>query len=323
MNICDLRSETALLARLLTPPMDDGDLLVPNGDDGAVILHGHSPVAYTTDAFCEGVHFSFDYFSPFDLGVKVVEATASDVVAMGGRPQNILISLSIKKDSPVSTVEELYDGIHEACARVGARIIGGDLTGSRGGIMLSLTCFGELIDKPATRSGARVGDVVAVTGCLGASHAGLRAFLEGLEGYEYVKERHRRPRCRVDLVEELAPIATSMIDVSDGLGSELRHLGRMSKVGFTIRASEIPMHEETKAVAEKLGESPLSYAFDGGEDFQLLFTALPHTPLPAGCTAIGYVTGEKILIEDGNDVFELQFGGFDHLGTKPSNLETT
>lgn len=312
MRICDLPNETALIARLLTPLKDDKDLVVPNGDDGAVLSPSKSLTAYSTDAFCEEVHFSFSYFSPFDVGVKVVEATASDVVAMGGLPRNILISLAIDKTSPLALVEELYEGIHEACHRVGARIIGGDMTGSRAGVMLSLTCFGELITKPATRSGARIGDIVAVSGPLGSSHAGLVAYLNKLPGFEHVKERHRRPRCRVDLVQELAPIVTSMIDVSDGLASELRHIARMSKVGFEINAEAIPIYGEAREVAAILGHPPLSYAFNGGEDFQLLFTAPVGVQLPTGCVTIGKVGEGAIVVREGNKTYELSEGGFDH-----------
>ena len=257
---------------------DRQDVLLGIDDDTAAVRVGAEVLLLTTDALLENIHFRFDYFEPREVGWRLMAANLSDIAAMGGTPLFALIAHGLPKNARVEQVEGLYAGAAQLADRFGAVIVGGDTTSSPGDQFLALTLVARAEGgRFARRDRARPGDVLAVTGHLGASQAGLNVLLGrgGLkpEDFPSVVERHKRPRPRVAegrfLVHEAG--VECMIDVSDGLASEVGHLCRLSGTGACVEAENVPLHPETVRVAEQLGEDPLDYALHGGEDFELLF----------------------------------------------------
>jgi len=319
MSIRTCGDETALLSRILGESRAGSDVVVPNGDDAAVCRFGGELVAVTTDTVVEGRHFTRQLSSLADVGSKAIEAAASDIVAMGGRPRHLYLGLSIRADSPVDELEEIYRGIRRAADRIGAVVLGGDTTVGTEGIVLTVTVVGVIQSEShlSTRSGAKPGDLLCVSGPLGGAAAGLKALLERQPGYENIKIRHRAPTCRIDCIDLIAPIATSMIDVSDGLSSEVHHICRMSCVGATIEAGRIPLEEETMMLGRAVGGDPIEWALSGGDDYELLYTVKPHDREKVHGTVIGVVTAERrITIEHDGVVTELLNRGYDHLRQK-------
>ena len=255
-----------------------GDVVLGIDDDTAAVRVGSEVLLLTTDALIENVHFRFDYFEPSEVGWRLMAANLSDVAAMGGTPLFALVALALPKTIPVEHVKGIYAGAVDLADRFGVAIVGGDTTGSPRDGFLSLTLVARAPDGCfARRDRARPGDVLAVTGHLGGAQAGLNVLLGRGEldsaSFPAVVERHKRPWPRVDegkfLVHEMG--VDCVIDVSDGLASEVGHLCRLSGTGARVEAERVPLHPETVRVAEHLGEDPLDYALHGGEDFELLF----------------------------------------------------
>lgn len=281
------------------------------GDDCAVIkCNSEERLLLSTDILLEGVHFDLTYFPLKHLGYKAAAVNLSDIYAMNARPAHLLVALGLSARFSLAHVEELYEGIKTACAQYEVDLIGGDTSTSLTGLTISITAAGYAQPEQITyRSGARANEVIFVSGDLGAAYLGLRLLerekrvLESnsdqkpqFKGHEYLLARILKPEPRADVVNALreAQITpTAMIDISDGLSSELLHLAKSSKIGCRIFAERIPIAEQTKSLANEMNLPPLTAALNGGEDYELLFTA----PLDCqkqleelGLTAIGYTT---------------------------------
>lgn len=319
MNITQCGGETEILARLLGPSSGRiagaAEVVVPNGDDAAVVRIGGHLVAVTTDTVVEGRHFDRRFSSLTEIGAKAIEAAASDIVAMGGYPRQIYLALALPTAAELEGVAQLYEGIHAACARLGALILGGDTTVGSSELVLTVTVIGEIADPEhvCPRSGARPGDLLCVTGPLGVAAAGLLALQRGAEGGAIAKARHRSPQCRLDCVPALAPWATSMIDVSDGLASEVHHLCRASRVGAVVDVGAVPLLPEAIEIAGRYGVDPLSLALSGGDDYELLYTLDPAERNRVIGVVIGEVTASlEVRLKRGDRLEPLPNTGYDH-----------
>lgn len=260
------------------------------GDDCAVLgSTGGRVKVVTTDLLLEGIHFDLTYCPLKHLGYKAVAVNLSDVCAMNARPQQITVSIGVSGKFTLKAIDDLYSGIHAACARYGVDLVGGDTTSSLTGLTISITAIGEQEpDKLAYRSGARPGDIFCVSGDLGAAYAGLQLLERekrvlkdnkttspAFDGYKYILERQLKPEPRLDIVDFLGKIGvvpTSMIDVSDGLSSELLHICKQSGVGCRLYEDKVPIHAETKNLCAELNINPIVAALNGGEDYELLFS---------------------------------------------------
>jgi thiamine-monophosphate kinase len=236
---------------------------------------------------------------------------------MGGAPEQIYLAVTVPQHMPVEELQELYHGIYAACARINSFVLGGDTTTGAAEFVLTVTVVGRVKSAQhlSTRAGARVGDLLCVSGDVGGAAAGLLAYQRGIEGFEICKARHRTPRCRLDLVDVLGPIATAMIDVSDGISSEVHHLCRMSGVGARVAAEAVPLHTETIEIARNLGIDPLSLALSGGDDYELLFTVAPSDRTGVRGVVIGEITPQGgIVLERDGAASELPNTGYSHIG---------
>lgn len=259
------------------------------GDDAAVIDRKDCLEVVSTDLLLEGVHFDLRYVPLKHLGYKAVAVNVSDVAAMNAVPKQITVSIGVSNRFSVEALEELYSGIQAACENYDVDLVGGDTSSSASGLVISVTAIGE-VDKTdiAFRKGAKVGDVLCVSGDLGAAYMGLQVlerekqeFLANpnmtpqLDKYEYIVQRQLKPEARVDIVHELKEVGvvpTSMIDISDGLSSEILHICKASNVGMQLLSDSIPMDDQTKQTAMEFNINPSVCAYNGGEDYELLFT---------------------------------------------------
>ena len=265
------------------------------GDDCAILDHEGKRTLVTTDLLLEGIHFDLTYVPLKHLGYKAVVVNLSDVYAMNGTPRQITVSLGISKRFTVEHINELYSGIYAACERYGVDLVGGDTSASVTGLIISVTCIGEASEKDiVSRDGARDTDLVCVSGDLGAAYmglqllerervasAGMKDFQPDFAGKEYILERQLKPEARRDVIEELRSLGihpTAMLDVSDGLSSELLHICKQSNVGCRIYEERIPIDYQTATMAEELNMNLVPAAMNGGEDYELLFT-VPLTDL--------------------------------------------
>ena len=307
------------------------------GDDAALVTTGDKTLV-TVDSMAEHVDFELDWATGADIGYKLVAINASDIAAMGGRPTRAVATVQLGEDTEAGLVEEIATGMADAARRWGLHIVGGDI-GSGTELGLTMTMLGELDGPPVFRSGAREGDLVLVTGSLGAAHAGLlllqlgaidpdavRAEVSdrsGADGLAVLATAQLRPEPRVDEGQALAGIATAMIDISDGLAIDLERLCRSSGVGCAIDGSTIPVHPELKHATSKVEELPsaLECALSGGEDFELLFTAQEASVdeihrrldgLGTSVTVIGTVTAGACTI-DSRPLEEWSERAWDHL----------
>ena len=259
------------------------------GDDAAVIDHFGKQTVITTDLLLEGVHFDLAYTPLKHLGYKSVIVNLSDVYAMNATPTQITMSVGISNRFSLEALDEFYDGVYAACDKYGIDLVGGDTCSSQKGFIISVTAIGEVgTDQFVKRSTARIGDLLCCTGDLGAAYVGLlflerekRIYLENaeiqpdLEGEQYVIGRLLKPEARKDIItffEESNLVPTSMMDISDGLSSEILHICRDSDVGCTLYEEKLPIHEEMKRAAFKFEIDPTACALSGGEDYELLFT---------------------------------------------------
>jgi len=308
------------------------------GDDAAVLSYpSEKQVLVTTDLLMEGVHFDLIYVPLKHLGYKSAIVNFSDIYAMNGTPKQITVSLGISKRFSVEDMEELYAGIRLACEDYNVDIIGGDTTSSLTGLTISVTCIGEADkDKIVYRNGAKETDLICVTGDLGAAYMGLqllereKAVLKGdkgiqpdFSGKEYLLERQLKPEARRDIIRKLAEEGiqpTSMMDISDGLSSELLHICTQSKTGCRIYEEHIPIDYQTAVMAEEFNMNLTTCALNGGEDYELLFTVpiTDHDKISEmeGVKLIGHITkpelGYALITRDGQE-FELKAQGWNPL----------
>lgn len=262
------------------------------GDDAAVLYYGDKQILITTDILLEGIHFDLTYTPLKHLGYKAAVVNMSDIYAMNGQPKQLLVSIGLSKRFSVEQVEEIYAGIYMACEKYGVDVVGGDTSASLTGLTISITCVGEgTKGRVVYRNGAHVNDLICVTGDLGAAYMGLQLlerektiflsqpnnkdFQPDFSTKEYILERQLKPEPRADIVKILTQndiLPTAMMDVSDGLSSELLHICEQSHVGCRIYEERIPIDYVTAKQAEEFNMNLTTIALNGGEDYELLFT---------------------------------------------------
>ena len=297
------------------------------GDDAAVLDMNGTRTLVTTDLLLEGIHFDLTYVPLKHLGYKSAVVNFSDIYAMNGTPKAITVSLGISKRFSVEDIEALYSGIRLACSIYGVDLVGGDTSASMTGLTISITCIGCADSESiVTRDGAKENDLVCVSGDLGAAYMGLQllereksvlADSEGIapkfEGKEYILERQLKPEARKDIVAALKAngiVPTSMMDVSDGLSSELMHICKQSNKGCRIYEERIPIDYQTAVMAEEINMNVVTAAMNGGEDYELLFTVPleKHDVVSAieGVHVIGHITSPELgcamITRDGNEL---------------------
>lgn len=307
------------------------------GDDAAVLEFPEKQILVTTDLLMEGVHFDLVYTPLKHLGYKSAMVNFSDIYAMNGTPKQITVSLAISKRFCIEDLEDFYDGLKLACQLHHVDIVGGDTTSSVTGLAISITCIGEADkNKTAYRNGAKDTDLICVSGDLGAAYMGLqlmereKAVFQGekevqpdFSGKEYLLERFLKPEARKDIIEKLDKAGvkpTAMMDISDGLSSELLHICSQSNTGCRIYEERIPIDYQTAVMAEEFNMNLTTCALNGGEDYELLFTVplTEHEKVSQieGVKVIGHITkpelGRALITRDGNE-FELKAQGWNPL----------
>ena len=310
------------------------------GDDCAVLQYPDKQVLVTTDLLMEGVHFDLTYVPLRHLGYKAVTVNLSDIYAMNGTPRQITVSLAISKRFGVEDIEELYAGMRLACEVHHVDIVGGDTSASLTGLAISITAIGDASkDKVVYRNGAQETDLICVSGNLGAAYMGLQllereksVFMGGntaqpdFSGKEYLLERQLKPEARRDIISALAEAGikpTSMMDISDGLSSELMHICKQSGKGCRVYEEHIPLDYQTAVMAEELNMNVTTCALNGGEDYELLFTVplTDHEKVSKmeGVRLIGHITkpelGCMLITRDGGEM-ELRAQGWEALTEK-------
>lgn len=307
------------------------------GDDAAVItVSDDTSLLVSTDMLIEGVHFNLMYMPLKHLGYKAVAVNVSDICAMNGVAEQITVSIAVSSRFPIEALEELYDGINTACQMYNVDLIGGDTTTSLTGLTISITAIGRAKKKEISyRSGANEFDLLVVTGDLGAAFVGLQVLERekevfkanpniqpDLDGHDYIMERQLKPEARIDVIrflKELNVVPSAMIDISDGLASEIMHLCKASKVGCRVYDEKLPIDGKTSMTAIEFNLDPVTCALNGGEDYELLFTLKqddfdkikgnPHM------TVIGHVTDQTdgmYYVDKNGAVIELRAQGWDH-----------
>lgn len=306
------------------------------GDDAAVLEGGGDCILFAADMLVEGVHFDLSYVPMKHLGYKAVAINVSDIAAMNGTASQITVSLAISNRFSVEAIEELYAGMEAACKNYNVDLVGGDTTSSSSGLVISIAVLGRCPREKVTyRNGAKPSDIICVTGDLGAAYLGLQilerekqVFLvdpnmqPDLEKYEYMIGRQLRPEARTDIVFELDEKQvkpTAMIDISDGLASELLHISKSSHVGIRIFEDKIPIDTQVYETAIELKLDPVTCALNGGEDYELLFTIAQHDyekiKIHPDIHFIGYVhenPNQNIMITKQENVVPLKAQGWEH-----------
>ncbi|MGE0088476.1 MAG: thiamine-phosphate kinase [Bacteroidales bacterium] len=310
------------------------------GDDAAVLNYGDKLMVVTTDLLLEGIHFNLIYTPLKHLGYKSVVVNLSDVYSMNAIPKQITVSIGVSGKFAVEHLDELYEGIKLACDTYNVDLVGGDTSSSLTGLVISITALGEVNkEKVALRSTAQKNDIICVTGNLGAAYMGLQLLERekevfkssngaqpNLDGYDYILQRQLKPEARkdvIDLLTELNVVPTSMIDISDGLSSEMLHICKKSDVGCKIFQDKIPIDLNTEKMAREFNLEPLIAALNGGEDYELLFTVstndfekIKNQPL---IHPIGHITDREngtVLISSSGHTIELQAQGWNPLKKK-------
>lgn len=326
------------------------------GDDCAVLHYPDTEVLVTTDMLMEGVHFDLTYIDLYHLGFKSAQVNISDIFAMNGTPRQLVVSLALSKRFKVEDLEEFYAGLQAACKQWDVDIVGGDTTSSYTGLAVSITCIGEAPrNEIVYRNGAKDTDLICVSGDLGAAYMGLqllerektvyyqqvdearkkndqlalqhlKAFQPDFAGKEYLLQRQLRPEARGDIIKRLRDAnikPTAMMDISDGLSSELLHICEQSNCGCRVFEKNIPIDYQTAVMAEEMNMNVTTCAMNGGEDYELLFTVPigDHSKIEKmeGVKLIGHVTkpefGKQLVARDGTE-FEITAQGWNPLQSK-------
>lgn len=304
----------------------DKNIIRGIGDDAAVIRFGNSYLLVSTDTLLEGDHFSLEYFSPVEVGIKAIESSISDIVAMGGIPKYVFLSLCLPKNVEVKTMKQIYKGIYQKCDQYKIAVLGGDTTHNKN-MVVSVTVLGEAQkNKICLRSDAKVGDIIKVTGKLGASTAGFNFFQSYKKNkwqlndkrFSFVTKKHLRPKCRLDIIEDINSYANAMQDISDGLASELKHICKASQVSAIID-KEIPIHKKTYSAAEIMKKDAVDFALFGGEDFELVYTINEKFADKTPGTVVGKIISSQkknhcVFLQKGEKVSVITKSGYDHFG---------
>ena len=333
--------EFGLIKRLTKDLKTNNDAtLYGVGDDCAVLHYPDSEVLVSTDMLMEGVHFDLTYIDMYHLGFKSAQVNISDIFAMNGTPRQLIVSLALSKRFKVEDLEEFYAGLRAACEQWKVDIVGGDTTSSYTGLAISITCIGEAPrDEIVYRNGAKDTDLICVSGDLGAAYMGLqllerektdqlalqqlKAFQPDFAGKEYLLQRQLRPEARGDIIKRLREAnikPTAMMDISDGLSSELLHICDQSNCGCRIFEKNIPIDYQTAVMAEEMNVNVTTCAMNGGEDYELLFTVPigDHSKIEEmeGVKLIGHITrpefGKQLVARDGTE-FEITAQGWNPL----------
>lgn len=334
----DKLGEFGLIDRITKPFSHHNATTVKGvGDDAAVIrINDEEHMLVSTDMLVEGIHFNLMYAPLKHLGYKSVAVNLSDIYAMNGKPEQVTVSLAISSRFTVEAIEELYEGVRAACNVYGVDLVGGDTTSSLAGLMISVTAIGRVQHADVVyRSGAKEGDLLVVSGDLGGAFVGLQVLERekevyrsnpnaqpDLEGHDYILERQLKPEARKDVInflDELGVKPTSMIDISDGLASEVLHLCRASEVGCHVYDEKLPIDPVTYSTARDFNLDPSTCALNGGEDYELLFTikqsdyekikGSPHM------TVIGHIVEENAgiyLVDKAGSLIPIQAQGWNH-----------
>ncbi|NDP20127.1 MAG: thiamine-phosphate kinase [Paludibacter sp.] len=317
--------------------IDNASTLVGIGDDAAVLSYENKKVLVTTDLLLEGIHFDLVYVPMMHLGYKAAIVNFSDIYAMNGHPKQITVSLGVSKRFSVEDLEQLYAGIEMACTKYGVDLIGGDTSASLTGLTISITCIGEGEEgKIVYRNGAKSTDLICVSGDLGSAYMGLQLLERekivfsgneeaqpDFEDKDYILQRQLKPEARKDIIELLSKngiLPTSMMDISDGLSSELMHICKQSNTGCRIYEDKIPIQYQAVVMAEELNMNIVTAALNGGEDYELLFTV----PLEDydkmltldGIAIVGHMTKQELglnLVGREGEEIELQAQGWNSL----------
>ena len=346
--------EFGLIKRLTKDIKTNNDAtLYGVGDDCAVLHYPDSEVLVSTDMLMEGVHFDLTYIDMYHLGFKSAQVNISDIFAMNGTPRQLIVSLALSKRFKVEDLEEFYAGLRAACEQWKVDIVGGDTTSSYTGLAISITCIGEAPrDEIVYRNGAKDTDLICVSGDLGAAYMGLqllerektvyyqqvdearkkndqlalqqlKAFQPDFAGKEYLLQRQLRPEARGDIIKRLREAnikPTAMMDISDGLSSELLHICDQSNCGCRVFEKNIPIDYQTAVMAEEMNVNVTTCAMNGGEDYELLFTVPigDHSKIEEmeGVKLIGHITrpefGKQLVARDGTE-FEITAQGWNPL----------
>lgn len=346
--------EFGLIKRLTKDLKTNNDAtLYGVGDDCAVLHYPDSEVLVSTDMLMEGVHFDLTYIDMYHLGFKSAQVNISDIFAMNGTPRQLIVSLALSKRFKVEDLEEFYAGLRAACEQWKVDIVGGDTTSSYTGLAISITCIGEALrDEIVYRNGAKDTDLICVSGDLGAAYMGLqllerektvyyqqvdearkkndqlalqqlKAFQPDFAGKEYLLQRQLRPEARGDIIKRLREAnikPTAMMDISDGLSSELLHICDQSNCGCRVFEKNIPIDYQTAVMAEEMNMNVTTCAMNGGEDYELLFTVPigDHSKIEEmeGVKLIGHITkpefGKQLVARDGTE-FEITAQGWNPL----------
>ena len=308
------------------------------GDDAAILDFVGKQTLVTTDLLIEGVHFDLSYMPLKHLGYKAVMVNLSDVYAMNGKATQITVSIAVSNRFPLEALEEMYEGIHLACKTYNVDLIGGDTTSSTKGMLISITAIGEVSkEKVVYRSTSGTNDLLVVTGDLGGAYLGMQVLERekqvyqinpnsqpDLSEYSYIVERQLKPEARKDIIrmfDELEIKPTAMIDISDGLSSEVLHICKQSEVGCRLYEEKIPLDPQVISTSEEFELNPTTVALSGGEDYELLFTIKQddYTKIKGNpnMTVIGHMTEAKdgaYLVTKANQLIELTAQGWNALG---------
>ena len=308
------------------------------GDDAAVLNYENKKVLVTTDLLLEGIHFDLVYVPLMHLGYKAAVVNFSDIYAMNGQPKQITVSIGVSKRFSVEDLDLFYAGIEMACKKYGVDLIGGDTSASLTGLAISITCIGEADEaKIVYRNGAKENDLICVTGDLGSAYMGLQLLERekivfagneeaqpDFEDKDYILQRQLKPEARKDIIkllDEKGIVPTAMMDISDGLSSELMHICSQSNVGCRVYEDKIPIHYQAVVMAEELNMNIVTAALNGGEDYELLFTAsmedYDKILTMEGVAIVGHMTKSAhglLLVGREGDEIELQAQGWNSLG---------
>lgn len=317
-------------------PLLQASSLTGIGDDAAVINHAGEPTVISTDILIEGIHFDLMYMPLKHLGYKAVAVNLSDIYAMNATPTQITVSIAFSNRFPIEAIEEIYEGIYSACKNYNVDLIGGDTSSSNKGLIISVTAIGTAkAGKLCYRNGAKPGDLICISGNLGAAYLGLQLlerekqlFLENqnvqpdLEDQVYVVGRQLKPEPRFDIIETFEKaglVPSAMIDISDGLVSEIFHICRQSGTGAYIEESGVPIHPDAEMLALRFNLDPITCALYGGEDYELLFTVDPKDLDKVKYIPDVYIAGEITEASDGiklhtkgGNIHDLKDKGFNH-----------
>jgi len=290
-----------------------GRALVGIGDDTAVLKYGGKLLLWTVDTLVEGDHFSLEWFSPRQVGMKAIEINASDIYAMGGIPKQALVALVLPHGTRVELVDGTYEGMLSAAKKHGIEIVGGNITHGRQ-LAIDVTMLGTAEKKKLSlRSGAKPNDLICVSGPLGDSRAGLIVFLRGKRGFKKLRKKYLEPKAKPEKAKKLAGKVNAMIDVSDGLASEVRNICTQSKCGAVLHHEKIPVSREAKKLAARIGTDAARFALFGGEDFELVFSVPEKKFRKEMGVPVGKITkGRKIFLEKKGVRLPLEKFGYDH-----------